>query len=143
MLRALALLPAVPALLLTTAADASWSASGAGSAAIAADTVDNATGFAAVCAARRANSAVTLSWTATPDAYVEGYQIVRSAAGGGTAATFLVPRTTTTMTDSPPTGAGIAYSYTIQARSTAHAWVSAVTPATGTPTYSRSSCTTA
>ena len=137
-----ALLPVLPVLLLATAADAGWSAVAEGAAEVAADTVSNATGFTAACAARRGNSPVALSWTASPDTYVEGYEIVRTGSGGGTSATFFVPRATTSTTDSPPTGAGIAYTYTIQARSTTNLWVSGVTTAVGTPTYAKSSCTT-
>ncbi len=53
---------------------------------------------------------IDLSWTATPDTYATGYEIIRT--GGPT--TSIVGRTTLTWTDTA-TSAGTAYTYTITA----------------------------
>lgn len=123
-------------------AQAKWSAAGAGSPFVGATTMTNASNFKAVCASGGSTSGVKLTWTVSPDSFVDGYQIVRTGYGGGTNATFLQARTTYTMNDNPPVGPGISYTYTIQSGSLTIKWVTSLLTATGRPTYSASACTT-
>jgi hypothetical protein len=141
--RITALLPALAVLVLSTPAGASWSGVAQGSAEIGADTMNNATNFTAACTNVKANSTVTLRWTISPDSYVEFYDIVRTGAGGGTNATYRLARTTAALTDTPKVGAGISYTYTIRSGSTTIAWETPLLVATGTPSYSKTACTTA
>lgn len=140
--RLLLLLPAVP-LLVPAASGAAWSSSASGTAAVGATTMTNASGFTATCVSSNKTKGVALSWTVSPDALVEHYDIVRTGAGGGTDATFRVERAVTSMTDTPPTGAGTSYTYTIRSGSTSMTWTTAALAAVGTPTYTESKCVTA
>jgi len=123
-------------------AQAKWNATGTGGATIGATTMTNASNFKAICASGSSTSGVKLTWTVSPDSFVDGYQIVRTGYGGGTNATFLQARTTYTMNDNPPVGPGISYTYTIQSGSLTIKWVTSLLAATGRPTYSASACTT-
>ena len=127
------------AVMVPTAASAAWSASGSGASAVSATTMTNATGFSAACASK---SVVKLTWTISPDPFVEHYDIVRSGGGGGT--TIRVPRTDSTVNDNPPPGTAKTphtYSYTIRAGSTAHAWVTPTLGSTTTVALTNSTCT--
>lgn len=130
-------------LVVPSVAAAVWSGSGSGSAGIGADIMDNASAFTAKCSTSKSNSSVTLAWTISPDTYVEGYEIVRTGAGGGTNAVIQVSRTTSSHVDSPPTTSGASYTYTIRSGSTKIAWTTPLLKAAGTPTYSKTACTTA
>ena len=99
---------------LTGIAQATFSASAAGTAELGAATLRNASSFAAACAANTPTSAVTLTWVASPDAFVTSYEITRSGTGG--TVTLTAAANATTLSDSPPTGAGRTYTYTIAAR---------------------------
>jgi len=127
------------------AASATWSATASGGAPVVASTMTNATGFKAACTSTGGNSSVTLTWTISPDPFVDGYEIVRTATGGGTNRTIRVGRTTATYVDdttTKPTGntGPHVYSYTIRSGSTAHAWTTPLLAAVGTPTYTNNSC---
>jgi hypothetical protein len=115
-------------------AQAKFTATGAGTAKLGAATMNNATTFKAVC---RSGTSVTITWVISPDTYVDGYQISRSGPGG--AQTWLLPRTTATMTDSG-LGAG-AYTYTIQAGSLSISWVTPALTSTVIPTFAGGVCT--
>lgn len=143
MRRVLCLLPALAVLVVPTASGAAWSSSATGTAAIGATTMTNASGFTAACAATNKTKGVVLSWTASPDAFVEHYDIVRSSAAGGASASFRVGRDVTTLTDNPPNNDGMSYTYTIRAGSTQMVWTTALLTASGTPTYTASKCVTA
>lgn len=139
--RRLLVLPVALSCLLPTAAQAQWSASASGSAELAASTMTNATGFAAACTTSRPKSTVTLTWTPSPDVYVDGYVIVRTASGGGIDQTITVQGNVSGTTDAPATGPGISYTYAI--RATGGSWTTPLLAASGTLTYSRNGCATA
>ncbi|MCA1719841.1 MAG: hypothetical protein LC779_01590 [Actinobacteria bacterium] len=100
----------------------------------------NATGFTAVCKTTKGNSGVALSWTISPDTFVDGYQIVRTSSTGAVVSLAQVARTTSSLSDSPPTGT-VSYTYTIRSGSNTTAWVTPALAATTKPTYTALSCT--
>ena len=124
-------------LVLPAAAQAAWSARAAGTAITRSDDMTNATGFTAACSARTATSTVALRWTPSPDAYVNGYSIVRSSSNGTTVTRTVTGRTTATYTDTVASPAGQTLTYTIQATTTT-LWRTAATTATGRPSYTGS-----
>jgi hypothetical protein len=127
-----------------TPASALWAATATGPARLTADTMTNASAFTAACNSNKAKSPVDLVWTISPDTYVSGYRIVRTNTADGTTATLNVTgRTTSSLSDAPPTGKGLAYAYTIRATSTSTTWTTFALAATGVPTYSTNACTTA
>ncbi|MBK5306259.1 MAG: hypothetical protein JJD92_06175 [Frankiaceae bacterium] len=95
-------------------AQASFSATAAGTAAIASTTLRNGTGLAAACA-QGAVKGIVLTWTASPDAFVTGYVVRRSING----ATPVVLATVSALTYNDATAQtaakGDTYSYTIAA----------------------------
>lgn len=130
-----------------TAASAMWSSAGVGPAAVSADTMTNAAGLTATCANTRVRSPVDLAWTISPDAYVDGYEIVRTDTTTGVAVVLPVAgRATASYVDAPP-GTNkvppVGYAYTIRATSSTTSWSTPVLAAVGVPTYSKSLCTTA
>lgn len=131
MRRLLAVLPAVLLMGSAASAAATWSASATGSATVGAATMTNAAGFTAACGPGGKGAVVDLSWTASPDAFVDEYEIVRTASGGGLGAVFRVPATSTTAPDNPTARDGYSYSYTIRALSNTSAWT---TPLLGSQT---------
>jgi hypothetical protein len=68
----------------------------------------------------------TLTWTATPDTYASGYQVLRSTTSGSGYAVVatVTPRTTTTWTDNT-VAALTTYYYVV--RAVASSWTSALT----------------
>lgn len=90
-----------------------------GATSVTADTLDPPTALAAT-----AGGTVSLSWTATPDAYASGHRILRATTSGGpyTQIAQIAPRTTTTYVDNPPSGATVYY---YVARAYAGGWESA------------------
>lgn len=139
--RSLLLLLAFLSFLMPTAAQAQWSASGAGVAELRASTMTNATDLTAACATGRPKSDVLLTWTRSPDAYVDGYVITRTGSGGGTDAVITVQGNLSSATDTPPARSGYSYAYAI--RATGKSWTTPLGAATAGPTYTRNSCTTA
>lgn len=135
----LVLLP-LTGILMPTAAQAQWAATGAGVAGLRASTMTNASGLTAACSTGKPKSDVLLTWTRSPDAYVDGYVITRTGAGGGTDAVITVQGNLSSTTDAPPARSGYSYAYAI--RATGRSWTTPLLAATGTPTYARNSCTT-
>lgn len=127
----------------TSAAGALWAASATGSASAGAATMTNATAFTAACSTTGNGRAVVLNWTISPDVFVDEYEIVRTGTGGGTSATYRVPRTTATLTDEPVARDGYTYAYTIRALSTTSAWTTTTLAADVVITYVRTKCSTA
>jgi hypothetical protein len=85
-------------------------------AALSTDTLDPPTSLAAT-----GGPLITLTWTATPDTYAAGYDVLRGTASGGPYSVIksVTPRTTVTTTDSPAVGT---YYYVL--RSTFQSWTS-------------------
>ena len=128
------------ALLAPSAAAAQWLATAGGAGTITASTMTGATGFVASC---EAGTSVRLTWTISPDAFVEGYQILRSRPGVP-AQEILALRTTATYLDTPGEAKGqesFTYTYTIRAASRQHAWTTPAAPAPGSITLTKNSCT--
>jgi hypothetical protein len=105
----------------------------------------NVSGFTAACTTNKNKSTVDLAWTASPDAYVTGYTIVRTNTATGASAPVAVPsgRGTVSVVDTAPTNAGDAYTYTIRAVAAGTSWTTPLLTATGVPTYTKNACTTA
>jgi hypothetical protein len=101
----------------------------------------NAEGLTALCASAAPDSPVVLTWTASPDGYVDGYEIVRSASPGGAQSTLTAGHLATTLTDAPPTGNGLSYTYAI--RATAGSWTTPWLEATAAPAYGDDGCSPA
>jgi hypothetical protein len=120
-------------LLAPTLAHGLWSADADGATSIAAKTLTNAGDLTAACTSAAPGSSVTLTWTASPDSYVDGYKIVRTDSPGGAQSTLTTGSGVTTWTDSPPVGDGRSYAYAI--RASAAAWTTPLLPAVGAPTY--------
>lgn len=138
--RSLLVLLPLAGCLLPTAAQAQWSASAAGATGLEASTMTNATAFSAACTSRKPKSDVTLTWTPSPDPYVDGYVITRTGFGGGTDAVITVQGNLSSATDTPSARSGFSYAYAI--RATGKSWTTLLLAATGTPTYARNNCTT-
>lgn len=139
----LLVVPTLAALALPGVADALWNATAGGSTRVVSATVANASGFTAACGSVRGRTlSIGLSWTASPTAFVTGYQILRTATGDGTNATISVAgRTTSSHTDSVSTDSAT-YSYTIRALGSG--WTSGTVTAARTVLYDPSDgCTTA
>lgn len=128
-------------LLVPTMADALWSATADGQTSVAAATMTNADDFAASCTSAAPGSSVTLSWTASPDSFVDGYEIVRTDSPGGGQSTLTTGSGDTAWTDSPPVGDGLSYAYAIRASSAA--WSTPLLAATGAPAYTAGACSPA
>ena len=127
--------------LLPTGASATWSATASGAATASATTMTNATGFQAACLTK---STVRLTWTISPDTFVEGYEIGRTSGTGVVLDPAIrVARTTASYDDAPPPGTArtpATYSYTIRAGSTAHAWRTPALASTTTVSLTNNSC---
>ena len=136
------LLVALSVLAPAAVAAAGWSSTAQGSAGASGARLVNATAFTARCASKNGNSSVTLAWSITADTNVAGYYIVRTSSTGATVTSALIPRTTATGPDSPPTTPGVSYSYTIRATTsaTAPSWTTTPLAAAGSPSYTNNSC---
>lgn len=95
------------------AAAAGWSAEASGPASVGAATLRNASAFTATCRTGT-KGPVTLSWTASPDAYLSSYVIVRTGSPGA-AATFTVSAPATSYTDQLVPNKNDVFTYTIHA----------------------------
>ncbi|MCW2545442.1 MAG: Ice-binding protein [Frankiales bacterium] len=135
------LVAALTFLLAPTAAYALWSTAAHGTTSVTAATMANAGALTALCASAAPDSPVVLTWTASPDAYVDGYEIARSASPGGAQVTLTASHLATTLTDTPPVGGGLNYTYAI--RATAGAWTTPWLEAAAAIAYSDSSCSPA
>ena len=107
---------AIAVIALPGIAQAKFTASGSGGVRVQALTLRNAGGFAAACASNTPGSAVNLTWTASPDAFVTSYVITRTGTGAGAAKTITVAANVTSTSDSPANPAGNTYSYSIVAK---------------------------
>ena len=129
------------ALLAPATAGALWSATAEGPTSVEAATMASAGAFSAACTSAAPDSSLTLTWTPSPDGYVDGYEIVRTDVVGGGRSTWTTGSGVTTSTDAPPVGAGLSYSYSI--RATSGAWTSPLLVAPEVPTYAAGGCSPA
>jgi hypothetical protein len=124
------------------AADAKWSATGAGSPVVGAATMRNASGPTSTCFNFSGSQRIAASWTASPDTWVVSYLVKRTGNAPGANAT-LAPVTygTNFLLDTPPrTNVGDSYTYTIQ--SVRNNWItSTITTPTRTYTTAGAACT--
>ncbi|MCW2714580.1 MAG: hypothetical protein JWN88_1627 [Frankiales bacterium] len=134
------LVAALSLVLVPTAARALWSASAVGTTSVAATTMRNASALTASCTSAAPDSTVTLTWSPSPDAFVGGYQLVRTDSPGGAQTTWTAAAGTT-QTDAPPVGAGRSYTYAIQA--TSGAWRTPWLAADAAPAYTADGCSPA
>ena len=121
-----------------------WASTAGGSVPVVADTLSNPTGVAAACTDVGRNSTMTLTWTASPDPYVTGYEVVRTSSGGAVVTASVAGRTTASWVSSSPAGdrKPVSYAFTIRALAAGTSWTAAPVAATGVPSYDRNSCTT-
>lgn len=139
MRRLVAPLLAVALLFAPTAAAAQWAATANGQAAITSSRMTNATAFVASCASA---TSILLTWTGSPDEFVEGYQIFRIRAGVP-AVEIRLPRAQSSYVDTPPEAKGqddFTYSYTIRSGSTQHLWTTSTLAASRTVRMTKSGC---
>lgn len=113
-------------------AQANFGAAGAGSAAVRAMTIRNATGLGSACVSNAGADDVLLNWTASPDSAIVSYVVDRVATGGAPNASVPSAKGTTSVTDvNTFTGPNAyTYTYTIRAVVGTAPWTTTVSAST-------------
>lgn len=126
-------------------ASAGWSSSAGGNVVTGTDAMTNASGFTAACTNKNPTSTIQLRWTPSPDPYVTGYDIVRTASDG-TVLLIVIPGGTSSshIDRNLMNGGGYSYTYTIQATADGTSWQTPAIAGTGRPSFtgSKNGCVT-